>query len=103
METQQVSEYERLRLENIQRNEEYLQQLGFTESKSKRTLRSNVEEKVDSKKKRNKVNAIIEIPSRRSTVVELPSCLIYPILTAPFLYTITTMDGWLRMKTQQMS
>ena len=73
METQQVSEYERLRLENIQRNEEYLQQLGFTESKSKRTRRSNVEEKVDSKKKRNKVNAIIEIPSRRSSrVAQLP-------------------------------
>ena len=69
METQEVLGYKRLRLQNIQRNEEYLQQLRFTKSKSKRTLRSNVEKKVDSKKKRSKVNAIIELPTKRSSRV----------------------------------
>lgn len=58
------SEYERLRLSNIQRNEEYLQKLGF-EKKQERVRSETKRKRLDGSKKE-----LVE-PTRRSTRVAI--------------------------------
>ena len=85
----EVSEYEQLRLINIQRNEEFLQQIGI-QNKGKQ---SSSKTKTKSTKRVREEPEIKEEPTRRSSRVATLPVVIYTEVSTeqmPTIYTLRT-------------
>ncbi len=68
-----ISEYEQRRLENIQRNEEYLKQLGLDRRQSKPAVKSEVKQRIPRKRKQEEDddgNYFDVEPERRSKRIQ---------------------------------